>query len=415
MTTDPSPGNVLDIDDPGDETLARFRYQCSAAAINCIRLILDVHDVVAVICENFEDILVERLDGTFVGLQIKTRRLDLNPFTATEAVIVKSLGRFCMLDSQFPGKFQKFDFSTNHSFWRKKENEKNLPWVLDALKERQSIKHLPKTNFMRRFVHSICAETDLPAEQVIQTLCKTVLNSRTEAIEGIDHRVREAVGQCPVASDLSFSQVAKVAEELVNMCFQASSKKTTGDISDLYAAGLEFSEIVKGRSLAGKCISKKRVENIINAHCVVGESLQLSGLVPISSLPTHLATMIQKLDKGGLQNSRIDELSDLVMSFQHLLLQWVRKYGSEIAEERYQNLLAKVKFDCIEAQVVVENSDTQYAPQMYVELIQRLRDRVDDAHDELHGCNKEHLMGAAGMLTQQCKAWWSPKFEIEEA
>ena len=414
MNTEVSPGTILDTDDPGDETLSRYKYQCSAAAINCIRLILDASDVITVICENFEDILIERADGMFIGLQVKTRKLDLGPFTATEEVIIKSLRRFCETDKLFPGKFQKFDFSTNHGFWGKKENEMNLPWVLDALKKRGTTKNLTGKNPTRKLVNSICKDTELKPDMVDQTLRKTILNSRMESIDGIDHRVREVLGQCPVSRDFPYSQVAKVAEEIVNMCFQASSKKPDGNMADLYAAGADFSDIVEQQSLAGKCISKSHVESIISAHSALCEPLQLSGLVPISSLPAHLAVMIQKLDKGGLQSSRIDDMGDLVKSFQHLLFKWVAREGSEIAEERYQNLLMKVKLDCTEAQVFVESPDSQYAPQMYEELISRLRVRVADAHDDLHGCSTEHLIGAAGMLTQQCKAWWSPKFDIEE-
>lgn len=50
MTADFSPSTVLDSDDLREEILLRYKYQCSAAAINCIRLILDASDVVTVVC-----------------------------------------------------------------------------------------------------------------------------------------------------------------------------------------------------------------------------------------------------------------------------------------------------------------------------------------------------------------------------
>ena len=341
LNTENSPIDVLDTDDPGDETLARFRYQCSAAAINCVRLILDEHKAVTVICENFEDILIECSDGSFIGLQIKTRQLQSDPFTATEVVIIKSLRKFCELDRRFPGQFCNFDFSTNHSFWEKSETDRNLKWILKSLKERGSTKNLKKTNPMRKLVNSICEDTDLTPEMVDNTLIKTILNSRLEGINGITPRVTEVVGQCPVACDFSLSRVTKIAEEIVNMCFQASSKKTAGDQSQLYAAGVDFHQTVRQNELAGKCIKKKDIEDLINSHRSNSEPLELSGLMPIGSLPPHLATMIQKLDKGGLQVARINEMSDLVKSFEHLLIRWVNRFGSDIAKERYQNLLAK--------------------------------------------------------------------------
>jgi len=414
MNTDFSPDTVLDTDDPGDETLLRFRYQCSAAAINCIRLILDEHKAVSVICENFEDILIECPDGKFIGLQIKTRQLSDGPFTATNGIVIKALRRFCELDQLFPGKFCTFDFSTNNSFWEKQESEQNLVWILNKLKERGSSKGLRKTSPVRKLVNAICEGTDLTSQIVDQALCKTILNARFEHPSAIDHRVVEVVGQCPVSREFPLSRVTKIAEEIVNMCFQASSKKTDGDLSELYAAGVEFCDVVEQHVLAGKCIKRQDVEDLLSSYCSMSEPLELAGLMPIGSLPPHLATMIQKLDKGGLQVARIDEMRDLVKSFEHLLLRWVRKHGSDTAGERYQTLLTKVRFDCTEAQVSSEAPDTPYAPQMYEALLNRLKVRVADAHDELHGCSPEHLMGAAGMLTEQCKAWWSEKFDIKE-
>lgn len=410
-----SPGTVLDEFDPGDDTLARYKYQCSTAAINCVRLLTDGSNVIRVVCENFEDLLIETPDGKYIGLQVKTKRLDLEPFRATDAVILKSFARFCKLDQQFPSQFKAFDFSTNHRFWGNSENEKNLPWLLNKLKERRTVKRLPKTNPIRKFVQKLCIETEFTEDQIVATLCKTVLNSRLEPVDAIDYRVREAVGTYSGTSELTLSQNAKLAEELVNMTFQASSKRPSGEITDLYAAGTDFSEVVQMHLLAGKCITKDMVENILNASKITSEPLELSSLVPIESLPTHLAVMVQKLDKGGLQAARIDEMSDLVKSFQILLIKWVNKYGAEKAEERYQTLLLTVKFECTEAQVASEKPDIQYAPKMYELLLARLRARVADAHDELYGCRPEHLIGAAGMLTEQCKAWWSPKFKIEKA
>jgi hypothetical protein len=50
-----SPDTVLDTTDPGDDVASRFNYQHCYAAINAIRLISG-ESVVAVICENHEDI-----------------------------------------------------------------------------------------------------------------------------------------------------------------------------------------------------------------------------------------------------------------------------------------------------------------------------------------------------------------------
>lgn len=413
MNIGPSPSAVLDTNDPGDDTLERYKYQCSVAAINCVRLMNATTEVVRVVCENFEDILIEHANGSFVGLQVKTRRLDLEAFKATDAAVTKSLLRFCDLDQLFPGKFTVFDFSTNHWFWETSENEKNLPWLISKIQTRGGVKRLPKTNPMRKFVNALCEKSKLNEGQVVSTLCKTVLNCRTESVGAISLRVRETLGSYQPTSELTLSQAAKVAEDLVNLTFQASSKKLEGDVAELYAAGADFKSVLDAHTLAGKCITKAQVSKILVPPIASTEPIELSSLVPIESLPTHLAVMIQKLDRGGLQAARIEQMSDLVQSFHALLLKWINKYGVEHAQERYQTLLATVNYECTEAQVASETPDAQYAPVMYEKLFQRLRERVAEEHTDLHGCRPEHLMGAAGMLTEQCKAWWSPKFEVE--
>lgn len=408
-----SPSSVLDVHDPGDDTLARYKYQCSVAAVNCVRLLTDEPNVIRVICENFEDLLLEHPNGSFIGLQVKTRRLDLDAFKASDDAVLKSFSRFCELDQLFPDKFTTFDFSTNHWFWETSENDKNLPWLLKKLKERGNVKRLPKTNPLRKYVGCICEKSKISEEQVVATLLKIVLNSRSEPVDAIAHRVREAVGSYKPTADLTLSQNAKLAEEIVNLTFQASSKKLSGDPAELYAAGVDFKNVLEAHTLSGKCITKELVENILIQPAGTSEPLELSSLVPIESLPTHLAVMVQKLDKGGLQAARIEQMSDLVKSFQALLFRWINKHGVEQAEERYQTLLTTVNFECTEAQVACEAPNTQYAPKMYEHLFEKLSARVAEAHDELHGCRPEHLLGAAGMLTEQCKAWWSPKFEVE--
>ena len=51
---------------------------------------------------------------------------------------------------------------------------------------------------------------------------------------------------------------------------------------------------------------------------------------------------------------------------------------------------------------------------MFGVLAERLMARARDDRDQLHGCRPEHLIGAAGLLTQQCKTWWSPHFNAAE-
>ena len=55
----------------------------------------------------------------------------------------------------------------------------------------------------------------------------------------------------------------------------------------------------------------------------------------------------------------------------------------------------------------------EYGPTMYQKLRQRLSERVKLQAHSLFGATEEHLVGAAGILTEDCSVWWSEKFELK--
>jgi hypothetical protein len=61
--------------DGGDETLRRYRYQVTYAAILAVGMLDSQSDIVEVYCELCDDILLKLRDLTFVAVQVKTRQL----------------------------------------------------------------------------------------------------------------------------------------------------------------------------------------------------------------------------------------------------------------------------------------------------------------------------------------------------
>ena len=83
-------------------------------AINALRLLVNPDFAESIICENFEDLIIEKNDGEFVAVQVKTRARHRPQFKLTDEDVEKSLVRFMKLGVQFPGKFTAFQFVTNH-------------------------------------------------------------------------------------------------------------------------------------------------------------------------------------------------------------------------------------------------------------------------------------------------------------
>jgi hypothetical protein len=409
-----SPDSVLDTMDPGDEVASRFNYQHCYAAINAIRLITD-ESFSAVICENHEDILLKRSAGNFIGSQIKTRALTLPRFKSSDSQIKSALIKFCVLDVRFPNSFHGFDITTNQGFWDESDSPNNLPWLLEGIRERGGIKGLRSTNPLRNFVEEIAADAGLTSIAVAETLQKTSLRGHDSDIASIRGHVREALSDCPGVNALPYYIVMQIADAIIALAREASIKTLRGSIADLYSPGTNLANLIDGQLLAGKRISKADVLTVIDRFKNNGpsyEDLDLTSLITPSDVPSDLVLAIRKLTKGCVETARVINIEDFVRSFEVLFIKWTRKHGADEARKRYNNVLGVVRFETTEAQVYAARTWEPYGSDMYANLVDRLQARLRQDADQLYGCRPEHLLGAAGLLTQQCKTWWSPTFEV---
>ena len=134
-------------------------------------------------------------------------------------------------------------------------------------------------------------------------------------------------------------------------------------------------------------------------------------LVPEELLPPGTDALTEKLDRGGLQATRVDKVKDFKASMESLYLRWKYKYSLGEANRRLTHLKMLVEDDCVEAQIATQDS-AAYAPAMYASLRQRLAERVARNGHPLFGATEEHLIGAAGILTEECRVWWSERFDL---
>ncbi len=322
-----SPDLVLDKSDPGDDVAARFDYQHSYAAINAIRLVIG-DEYVEVICENHEDYLLKNSSGKFIGTQIKTRKITLPPFKAGDSQVTNALGKFCLLDQKFPGCFEGFDFTTNHSFWENERSLSNLPWLLTTLRHRGGIKGLRENNPLRQFVEGIASSTGCAPQDVAVTLIRTTVRGHESDIGHIRSRVQEALCECPGVKDLPYAKVAAIAKAVVGLARDASAKVLRGPITELFAPGTDLKKAVDDQLLAGKRICKSDVLAVVEqskGDTKPFQDIDVSTLVTPADAPSDLVVAFRKLAKGGVEAARVTNIEDRVRSFEALLIEWSRK------------------------------------------------------------------------------------------
>lgn len=411
------PDKVIDATDPGDETGRRFRYQYRYAAIQALRLLADENAPLSVICENHEDVIVKIGDTKFVAIQVKTREHDQEPFKAYDDAIKKALTRFAKLESKFSDQIVSYELVTNFQFWKKEETKSNLLWLLESLAKRGNIKGLKKANDLRILVETISEASEVPAEVVVKALLKVKLTARNESLRTAMQDLRSAISEMEEFEDVPHKTVGKAAERLEEMAMKASTKELKGSVLDLYKPGSDFNAILSEQALAGKIIQPQNVRECLDAaiqEAAQTEPVGYAELLPNTELPKDLDVMVKKMAAGDLEDARIDQMKTVKNSFDHLFLKWSRRYGSKKARVNYETVMSKVVFECTEAQVEAQKQGEPYGSEMYSKLLARLKILQEEPFNQVLKCDALHFMGAAAILTQECKAWWSKKFDVQE-
>lgn len=167
-----SPGDSLDTNDPGDDVQRRFRYQHAYAAIQCAKLLESDCGHDAVYCENYEDVLLRKKSGKFVGVQVKTRLFKLEPFKSNDEAIKRSIARFAELEKKFPNQFDAYHFVTNHGFWEEKQDKNCIKFLVTSIRKRGGVKGLPTKNELRSYIAAICIEHDCAEDDVVSAMLK---------------------------------------------------------------------------------------------------------------------------------------------------------------------------------------------------------------------------------------------------
>ncbi|WP_367388092.1 hypothetical protein [Lewinella sp. LCG006] len=126
-----------------------------------------------------------------------------------------------------------------------------------------------------------------------------------------------------------------------------------------------------------------------------------------------------KLDAGGISYDNIQLLKDNKFAMESTLTRWIHRFGSSRAGERYNQVKSIVMNEC---QIAYDNNIPKkpllmrrpsFGTQMLNSLRIELKQRHSNNPDVFLGCLPEHLYGMSGILTEECKVWWSDKFDLK--
>jgi hypothetical protein len=374
----------------------------------CLDLLV-TDDLEAVICEHHEDFLLKMKSGMFIGVQIRTQLTARGPFKTNDEPVVSALNRFVSLEIEFPDRFEAFILVANCDFYGAQDTETNLRFVIEKLKAN------PQAVFSgtsKTLIDDLHEANNCTKKKVRETLAKVRLDGNSPKFEDITGILAIKIGKLRQGI-LSFRDVLECANSLLNRVLQSSA---------LPCDQVLRSHLVLSSSPAGAAIQmivehKRITQDVLSNILTVSSQPFLipsaGNMVPVT-FPVGSHRLEKKMATGGISAPSIATAKDLQASAEHVLQEWIARYGGELATKRRAHIDLAVRTQCAEAFDEAYSQSTPFGAAMLGKVRQRIHDLAIDKQHVL-GLKYEQLLGFVSLATQECRVWWSDFFEISEA
>jgi hypothetical protein len=121
----------------------------------------------------------------------------------------------------------------------------------------------------------------------------------------------------------------------------------------------------------------------------------------------------QKLDRGGISTDDADDITDKGRAAEAHLIAETHKHP-ERSVNMIRQLEAMVLGECREAYLRTSQKGELFGVPMLIDVQNRLRKLATERPLMVANQEYECLLGMAGMLTEECRIWWSKRFPIQE-
>jgi hypothetical protein len=406
------PNTKVDNKDPGDMVQNRFRFQAAYAGYTTLRLLGENSEYDCIYCEQYEDVLVKLKNGLFIGIQVKTKDKSLGPFKFNDDEIMLSIKRFIRHEIEFPKRFSNYIIGTNAGF-ASGTNDNNLRLILENVKKcHGSIKCLKILDFSEKL------DRLSKLANCKKSLALLVLN-KLSVVDWADLDNYETV----LAHDIgvitnnqhqpSFILEA-IAGDLIALASKTACRSTDLNEPSYYKLLRAPEEAISDAVLENKRITSDMVDACLNKYLHSVITLQSIDPSPILLSPKGTRIMEIKMQQGGLNLENIDLMKNNNYATRRLFIGWLYKWGKIKAELQADNISLLVRNECQEIKNTFENGSPIYGPEMLQVINENLRKSHATLASQYKDLQYPHLLGIAGILTEECKLWWSKPFLIEK-
>ncbi len=371
LETDPTP-TARPSDDSGSETMARYAFQITVTAIECVHLLID-ESIEEIVCELDEDFVVVRSSGTEL---VSVKHLEPSRGPWTLASLIGDGGLKHLFENwKASGKRHSCRLMTNGGL-KTGANEAS------AIRKACEGEGLESTSVL--LAGRIGAESAEEAREFLQHL-----TIQDELPKRDDLKAKFLVDGLPSIRDQLEWPEKECAERFEALCTAVwEAAKTDFRSEDRSIDGRGDKTLTTFRTIAKKTMTRAKIEAAV-----------------INVTPASPTIMVEKLDRGGFHPTDVERCKRLRSEWLVYEQRWDPglpgpAIGTQIRRQ-IQDLAAEAEADVLP-------SSEPYGREMRAALLAR----SEGLQIELGGetLSTELLLGAAYDETDKCNIWWSELF-----
>ncbi len=409
------PIDIIDVVDTGDDTQLRFHYQYAYGVILALSAISKAEMNVEFWFEQHEDILRRNEDGYFSYFQIKTRKPEIGHWTLTSDALLKSIKKFTNHESKFSSNSTDYYFVSNARYQETNNDIKDKKKMADSpVNFFQNIDIIINENCPEHFSNKFKELLNYCGcdQDLLKSTLKKIKLINGPSYESIDSDLSSLhLFNLKYCKHLKLRTIHKIRDELIYNVSKASSLIIETVEKHLFNIIMDSPN---NPVINSKKITVKEFESMIENSNNENDIFRYlpSNLMTLGNGGKNLPILNKKLKKGGLENS-LDSMERRALSAEYNLIEVSIK-----EPDRFKEILNQ-----LENVVVTEASDIKLintdenvlnSSSMMKDFILRMRDISKNDPERVLNNNFDMLMGIAGLLTGECKIWWSEKFNLDE-
>ena len=404
-----NPTQQLPAGDVGANTLRNYRYQSVYGVVLLCASAAGKADYRAIWCEQEDDLLAEISDNLFDSYQIKTRTPELGYWDLGFKGFISAISVFLRIEKEFPRTIRYFNFVCDALPLESSDKSKihKCPSALiediRTASDLNALSQASKKGFELLRKKLKCTNEELWS--VLKRLRLLPEPIRKEA--ALEVLIASHMPHVPCCASASQTKLRRAAIDSVSQLDDASrlaSLAPERHYACLQPKGADNPQL-KGKRVSREEFVKRCEGNISTGFRYVAD---MSNSV-VSRTNPDIRRFFLKLNRGNLEE-QADTLRARSLTAEAALLELATRI--EGAGDIY-HLKALVKGECDDALALASQNPEPFGPSMYRDVIRRLDELAKNEPTKVIEQPREILIGIAGMLTEECRVWWSKRFDIE--